>query len=1019
MAERGNKMDQETVSSGDGEGRYLPERGDAAKEAVCAPPPLSASFTVKRTDLLRDMAHRARACGIVLVVAPTGFGKTALLIQYVDEVCSDLRRGQAVLFDIAGTTPNEALRRLHGEAAELDPGRRPLIAIDNIPAWSESKTQAWVDAVRSLRNAGFEVVMSCVPSRRKLIANLGDAAKYNAQALTVRPREYPVWMKTFSLPRTLDIYELTQGIPVLMASLASWGAHDADGRSALDEAIGALYRTLFDELSAEGDHVVRAAALMVLLGKGSTDDMGRCGPAPKPAAIVRLTHDYPAFGYDPASHRFRCLGASGAALDSVRSDVAARYPSLVKRAVRLLLRFDRIDEAVDLMQRYLERAEQLAMVDRFPVAFSFAGHAGYVARLADEGECAGELAALGTGIILARCVAVIMLGDFRLARTLAGVLSVRAASIPQEIAQTDWACACALSHLWRSYRGIDLPRVSFARGERTKSTGAYALQDLDDALGRFFATPGERAVRARRKVVKSETVELDVGYAAELCAKMLDELADGSLCALDERDRELEEVERLMRRCRLAPLQMLVRLIVSFRRLFAGAAVVDERAFSDAGTMAIRLNDQPLQLLSMMLEGWQNLALNQAVNAQFRGQQVLRLSESPSSLLGMWSTMLERAAHVIGTARVAVLEEAELLDLTRHDCSPAQVWGVAFTLSGVRLDGELAAWYSLHKEEMLDDTVRLPARLALSALGSAADSLRRLIPRPLAKRYLFPGEVPNDAAPLFYLREDSADTGQYNFRLFGGFTVERNGHIITDAIWRRRKVSVLAARLVLGMGAFINRRTLMDELWPDCDYRHARGSLYSALSVLRRALGQAKDGPQYLLVQGEGIAVNGEYMMSDIQQFDILARDVLLKRKGVTAQQVIDTCLKIEQLYQGPLYVPDRGNPTYFLRMKSMLQTKFVDCMLRGTEVALDENDITSASWMVESALGQMAAREDVIRAAMKVFDLSGRRKEVVELYNSHLHDLERQAKGLPEPETRELYEQIINQSRAMGFMHT
>ena len=29
----------------------------------------------------------------------------------------------------------------------------------------------------------------------------------------------------------------------------------------------------------------------------------------------------------------------------------------------------------------------------------------------------------------------------------------------------------------------------------------------------------------------------------------------------------------------------------------------------------------------MMLEGWQNLAVNQMVNAQFRGQQVLRLAD--------------------------------------------------------------------------------------------------------------------------------------------------------------------------------------------------------------------------------------------------------------------------------------------------------------------------------------------------------------------------------------------------------
>ncbi len=64
--------------------------------------------------------------------------------------------------------------------------------------------------------------------------------------------------------------------------------------------------------------------------------------------------------------------------------------------------------------------------------------------------------------------------------------------------------------------------------------------------------------------------------------------------------------------------------------------------------------------------------------------------------------------------------------------------------------------------------------------------------------------------------------GQVNVRLFGGFQVERGGHVVTDAAWRRRKACVIAARLVLAGGAFVGRKELGEEVWPDKDYLHAR-----------------------------------------------------------------------------------------------------------------------------------------------------------------------------------------------------
>ena len=320
---------------------------------------------------------------------------------------------------------------------------------------------------------------------------------------------------------------------------------------------------------------------------------------------------------------------------------------------------------------------------------------------------------------------------------------------------------------------------------------------------------------------------------------------------------------------------------------------------------------------------------------------------------------------------------------------------------------------SLHRKEMLDEGIRPAARLALRALGVPAAAIVRLIPEHLQAAFKTGASAEDRSERLFEVVGDMERTvvGQLTVRLFGGLKIERNGHVLTSALWRRRKTSVVAARLALAPGAFVPRATLQQELWHGYDYTHARNSLYSTLSALRRALGQTKDGPQYLILQGEGIAFNAEYVVSDVMRFDMLAREVLLKRKGISAPQIIDICLKVEQLYAGPLFVPDGEGGAFFEKMREGYRTKFVDCMLRGVEAALEERDVSSASWMAEAALVQAPLREDVVRAAMRVYELAGRRREVVDLYRRHALALKAQDRGMPEPETRALYDRIVDVS--------
>ena len=244
--------------------------------------------------------------------------------------------------------------------------------------------------------------------------------------------------------------------------------------------------------------------------------------------------------------------------------------------------------------------------------------------------------------------------------------------------------------------------------------------------------------------------------------------------------------------------------------------------------------------------------------------------------------------------------------------------------------------------------------------------------------------------------------------MFGAFRAERDGFPITDKMWRRKKAATLAERLALGMDAMVDRETIAMELWPHAEFNAARNNLYSTVSRLRSALGPTPDGKSCVVIQNECIGLNGDYVKTDVRLFDQLSREILGNRMGARGPHLVELCLKVEQLYAGPLYVPTGCNPTFFTRMRRIMQSKYIDCMIRGANAALEENDLQSAIWLVESGLRQETAREDMVRCAMRVYGAAGRRRDVVELYSGHMHHLREQVQGVPEPETRRLYERLV-----------
>ena len=964
---------------------------------------------VPREQLVRSVAAMAKEAGIVLIQAPLGFGKTSLLLQYGSWVKANPQRGWARLVDASRLELDEACKLLDEISHESVAANDPVLGLDNVEVANKDEAKRLADAVRGCRDAGYEMVLTCGQEQAELAVALGDSAKIGAAQLCVQPQEYAAWIRALKIDSTLDVYRLTAGIPAMVFALQTI-AGERRSSELLEREVERVVGSALRGMRRRRDSLYQLSCLLLLLGRGSLAELRRGGCRIQAKQIQRLMHDYPIMVYAMDGEEFGCLGSRDAALGRLRASVAKRRPDLLDRAVRILLRVDRVDDAVQLMASYMNPARRIEAIASRPMSIAFAGRVQFVRTAMVE---AGEevCCRAGLGLVLASWACGLLAGEYRVARNAADRLAREAMHIKDEIDADEWDRAMALSEYWDGAVGTALPTLSKEMQKRSTYGAAVRLRRANHIV-RTLLEQGRMPVGEHPEQGQSGANELDVpsvllGMAFDL---------GGAICGGTddpvEVDERLQKVIAKITECRLEAVSNRLRAVAAVVRLMGGKPVVDERAFVDAETTAVRESDHLAQLFCMVAQGWIDFSIGQQVNASFRAQQVEKLAPEEFVLVRAWAKLLECSARLRSTSRMTISQEADLLDLSVGTDEVAEAWTTSLLLSAAHHDAELSAWFSMHRDILLSEWLGPQARLAMHHLGELSSALYRLIPASDKRRYQLGDAAVRNAALELMESTLEPQVGQIIIRLFGGLKVERNGHVLTGRDWRRKRASVLAARLAVSLGSYVGRGQLIDEMWPNSNYKRARQNLYGAITALIQALGQQQDGVQYVIKQGKSIGFNAEYVTTDLVQFDLLAREVLLKRTGMTNRQLIDACLKMEQLYTGALYVPDSGDVTCFVRMRRSYQSKYIDCMVRGIDLSIEEDDLPSATWLVEAAMQREPTREDVLRRAMTVYSLNGRRREVVELYGSHLYYLRHELHMEPENETRLLYENIIGEAK-------
>ena len=236
-----------------------------------------------------------------------------------------------------------------------------------------------------------------------------------------------------------------------------------------------------------------------------------------------------------------------------------------------------------------------------------------------------------------------------------------------------------------------------------------------------------------------------------------------------------------------------------------------------------------------------------------------------------------------------------------------------------------------------------------------------------------------------------------NLQLLGGFRarLEPGGGLRLPT----RKAEALLAYLALPLGQRHPRDKLASLLWGDLPAAHARASLRQAIFRVRRAIGDP-DGA-CLVLDADGVALEPSTVLVDVTNFE----------QAVTAAAP-ESLAQAAALYQGDLLaglaVAEPPFEEWLLAERERLRELVLEGLAR---LLTHQRDAGRPEAALHTAV-QLAAidplHEAVHRTLMRLYLQLGRRGAALRQYQHCVGVLRRELGVEPEPETKQLYQQVL-----------
>jgi DNA-binding SARP family transcriptional activator/tetratricopeptide (TPR) repeat protein len=217
-----------------------------------------------------------------------------------------------------------------------------------------------------------------------------------------------------------------------------------------------------------------------------------------------------------------------------------------------------------------------------------------------------------------------------------------------------------------------------------------------------------------------------------------------------------------------------------------------------------------------------------------------------------------------------------------------------------------------------------------------------------------------------------------------------------------RKALALLAYLALRPGEFQPRDKLAALLWGDASQERARHSLRQALATIRGALDDLH--PPALAERGDTVALDAASVDVDVTRFERLA-----------ASTDPEALAQAALLYRGDLAeglaVSEPVFEEWLLTERVRLRELAVEVLARLLAHHTKAHDVERGIQTAMRLLALDPLLEAVHRTLMRLYAAQGRRGAALRQYQACLATLRQELSAEPEPETRTLYRELLQQA--------
>jgi DNA-binding SARP family transcriptional activator len=235
--------------------------------------------------------------------------------------------------------------------------------------------------------------------------------------------------------------------------------------------------------------------------------------------------------------------------------------------------------------------------------------------------------------------------------------------------------------------------------------------------------------------------------------------------------------------------------------------------------------------------------------------------------------------------------------------------------------------------------------------------------------------------------------------LLGGFRVSVGTRTIEESAWRLRKTANLVKLLALARGHRLHRERVMDLLWPQLGVKAASNNLRGALHVVRRTL-SSDTSSRYLELQGDQLVLcPWGQLWVDVDVFEETAAIARRSRDPASYRAAID-------LYAGELLPGDCYEEWTEGRLEELRQLYLALLTeLAGLYEAREEYEAGIEA--LRPVLSEAPAIEEAHVSLMRLYALSGHRRESILQYERLRKALATEFDAEPDAESGRLYEEI------------